>query len=184
MGFEGDGKHKVALAGNATQVNENSQSDVEQVAVHTPTTVYAPISGKILPLSEVPDKTFADKTMGDGIAINPIEGKVYAPDDGKIVSIMSTKHGVMFQTKDGVQLLIHIGMDTVNLKGKYFIAHAKTGDSVKKGDLLVEFDQNAIERAGYNLITPIIIMNSKDYKQIKPTSQAKVVVGDELLNLE
>lgn len=184
MGFEGDGKHKVALAGNATQVNENSQSDVEQVAVHTPTTVYAPISGKILPLSEVPDKTFADKTMGDGIAINPIEGKVYAPDDGKIVSIMSTKHGVMFQTKDGVQLLIHIGMDTVNLKGKYFIAHAKTGDSVKKGDLLVEFDQNAIEKAGYNLITPIIILNSKDYKQIKPTSQAKVVVGDELLNLE
>ena len=90
----------------------------------------------------------------------------------------------MLQTKDGVQLLIHIGMDTVNLKGKYFIAHAKTGDSVKKGDLLVEFDQNAIEKAGYNLITPIIILNSKDYKQIKPTSQAKVVVGDELLNLE
>ena len=90
----------------------------------------------------------------------------------------------MFQTKDGVQLLIHIGMDTVNLKGKYFTSYIKTGDSVKKGDLLVEFDQDAIEKSGYNLITPIIILNSKDYNEIKPTSKAKVVVGDELLNLE
>lgn len=129
-------------------------------------------------------KTFADKTMGDGIAINPVEGKVYAPDDGKIVSIMSTKHGVMLQTKDGVQLLIHIGMDTVNLKGKYFTAHVKTGDNVKKGDLLVEFDQKAIEKEGYNLITPITVLNSKDYQEIKPTSKVNIVVGDKLLNLE
>ena len=97
---------------------------------------------------------------------------------------MSTKHGVMLQTKDGVQLLIHIGMDTVNLKGKYFTAHVKTGDSVKKGDLLVEFDQKAIEKEGYNLITPIIILNSKDYQEIKPTSKVNIVVGDKLLSLE
>lgn len=183
MGFEGDGKHELTLDEGTSQSAESVQSNGEQVAV-TPTTVYTPVAGEVVSLNKVPDKTFADKTMGDGIAIEPTAGKVYAPDDGKVVSIMNTKHGVMFQTKDGVQLLIHIGMDTVNLKGKYFTAYVKTGDIVKKGDLLVEFDKKAIEKAGYNLITPIIVLNSKDYKEIEPTSKKNVVVGDELLKLE
>ena len=186
MGFEGDGKHDTAIVGNdknSVNMPQNSQINFE-AKIKVPSTIYSPMAGNVVSLSEVPDKTFADKTMGDGVAIKPSDGKVYAPNDGKIISIMSTKHGVMMQTADGVQLLIHIGMDTVNLKGKYFTAHVKTGDKVKKGDLLVEFDQKVIQEAGYNLITPIIVLNSKDYKRIIPTKAKKTDVGDELLKLQ
>lgn len=185
MGFENDGK-KLAVATNsaANTTNEDVVVKTENVSVEKPAMVYSPLKGEVKQLSEVPDKTFSEKTMGDGIAIQPSEGKVYAPDDATIVSIMNTKHGIMLQTQKGAQLLIHIGLDTVNLKGKYFTSHVKNGDKVKKGDLLIEFDMKAISGLGYNLITPIVILNSKDYDQVIPTNEKNVSVGDKVLDLE
>ena len=96
----------------------------------------APVAGTVKALSDVPDKTFADKVLGDGAAIVPSEGKVYAPADGTVANIMESKHGIMFVTESGAEILIHIGIDTVNLNGKYFKSHVSEGDKVKKGKLL------------------------------------------------
>ncbi|WP_250277831.1 beta-glucoside-specific PTS transporter subunit IIABC [[Clostridium] colinum] len=125
--------------------------------------ILAPISGIVKDLKEVPDKTFSEKVLGDGIAIIPTDNKIYAPNDGTVVSIMDTKHGIIFKTKQGVDLLIHIGLDTVNLKGKYFKTYVENNMKVKAGDLLVEFDFDKIKSKGYNLITPIIVSNINDY---------------------
>ena len=111
----------------------------------------------------MPDKTFADKILGDGAAVIPEEGKIYAPADGTVVNIMDTKHGIMFQTAQGVELLIHIGLETVNLNGKYFTSHVENGAQVKAGDLLVEFDLDAIKKEGYDPITPVVVTNGDDY---------------------
>lgn len=123
----------------------------------------APVSGTVKALSDVPDKTFAEKVLGDGAAIIPEEGKVYAPADGTVANIMDSKHGIMFVTDSGAEVLIHIGLDTVNLKGKYFKSYVSDGDKVKKGTLLVEFDLEAIKGEGYNLITPMVVTNISDY---------------------
>ena len=123
----------------------------------------APVTGTVKSLADVPDKTFADKVLGDGAAILPSEGNVYAPADGTVVNIMDTKHGIMFVTDSGAELLIHIGLDTVNLKGKYFKSHVTDGEKVKKGTLLVEFDLEAIRKEGYDLITPVVVTNISDY---------------------
>ena len=125
--------------------------------------ILSPATGTVKDISEVPDKTFADKVLGDGAAVIPEEGKIYAPADGTVVSIMDTKHGIMFQTSQGVELLIHIGLETVNLKGKYFTSHVENGAQVKAGDLLVEFDLDAIKAEGYNPITPVVVTNGEDY---------------------
>ena len=125
--------------------------------------ILAPASGTVKDITEVPDKTFADKVLGDGAAIIPEEGKIYAPADGTVVNIMDTKHGIMFLTSQGVELLIHIGLETVNLKGKYFTSHTENGAQVKAGDLLVEFDLDAIKKEGYNPVTPIVVTNGDNY---------------------
>lgn len=125
--------------------------------------IFAPIKGIIKDITEVPDDTFAQKILGDGVAIIPEEGKVYAPADGTVENIMDSKHGIMFRTNQGVELLIHIGLETVNLKGKYFTAHVENGAKVKTGELLVEFDLNSIKNDGYNTITPVVVTNTDDY---------------------
>lgn len=125
--------------------------------------ILAPATGTVKDITEVPDKTFADKVLGDGAAIIPEEGKIYAPADGTVVNIMDTKHGIMFLTSQGVELLIHIGLETVNLKGKYFTSHTENGAQVKAGDLLVEFDLDAIKKEGYDPVTPIVVTNGDNY---------------------
>ena len=145
----------------------------------------APVSGTVKALSDVPDKTFAEKVLGDGAAIIPEEGKVYAPADGKVANIMDSKHGIMFVTDSGAEVLIHIGLDTVNLKGKYFKSYVSDGDKVKKGTLLVEFDLEAIKGEGYNLITPMVVTNISDY--IKAVCMEKentaINAGDKFLTV-
>lgn len=123
----------------------------------------SPATGVVKDLAEVPDKTFADKVLGDGAAVIPEEGKIYAPADGTVVNIMDTKHGIMFCTSQGVEVLIHIGLETVNLKGKYFTAHVENGAQVQAGALLVEFDLDAVKAEGYDPITPIVVTNGDDY---------------------
>lgn len=155
---------------------EEDESDAEKKNHTKPLVekieIVSPITGKIQNLSDVPDKTFSEKMVGDGIAIMPTEGKVYAPADGTVVGIMETKHGIMFRTNKGVELLIHIGLDTVKLNGKYFKSYVKNESEVKAGDLLLEFDINAIKEAGYNLITPVVVTNIDSY--IKAVSMLKV----------
>ena len=145
----------------------------------------APVSGTVKALSDVPDKTFAEKVLGDGAAIIPEEGKVYAPADGTVANIMDSKHGIMFVTDSGAEVLIHIGLDTVNLKGKYFKSYVSDGDKVNKGTLLVEFDLEAIKGEGYNLITPMVVTNISDY--IKAVCMEKentaINAGDKFLTV-
>lgn len=147
--------------------------------------VFAPIKGEVVALENVPDKVFADKSLGAGIAVIPDEGKVYSPVDGKVTMIMDSKHGIAIEAEEGLQLLIHIGLETVKLNGKYFKAHVQNGDLVKKGDLLIEFDKEKIEAEGYNLITPILVVNIKDYiKSVPMVKEREVVqVNDKLLTV-
>lgn len=141
----------------SAQPQEEKKPLVEKIQI------LSPVTGTAQDITQVPDATFSDKVLGDGMAVIPSEGKVYAPADGTVVNITDTKHGIMFKTTQGVELLIHIGLDTVNLKGEHFTAHVTSGTDVKAGDLLVEFDLDAIKAKGYNPVTPVVVTNIDDY---------------------
>lgn len=141
----------------------------------------AHMSGQMLLLCEVKDEAFASGAMGDGIAIEPSEGKLYAPADGVIETVFDTKHAVGLTTEDGTELLLHIGIDTVKLGGKYFESHVKENQAVKKGDLLISFDMNGIKKEGYPLTTPMIVCNTTDYKSVKPLASGRVKAGQDFM---
>ncbi len=134
--------------------------------------VYCPIKGAVKPLSELTDDAFASGAMGQGVAIIPSEGKVYAPFDGIIEVLFPTKHAIGIKSTNGVELLIHVGMDTVELNGQYFQAHVKQGDQVQKGQLLLSFDQKEIEKK-YSAMTPVIVSNSNDMSSVEPHYSAE-----------
>lgn len=146
----------------------------------------SPLKGEVLPLSEVKDPVFSSGIMGDGIAILPEVGRLYAPADGKITLVFPTGHAVGMVTDDGAEILMHIGMDTVELEGKYFEIQTEIDTVVKKGDLLLKFDIEGIKQAGYEIITPIIVTNTPKYKKIKPLAkdQSEIIVGADLVDLE
>jgi len=123
-------------------------------------TLIAPLSGKVIPLEEVPDPVFAQKMMGDGVAITPTEGKVTSPVDGEIIQVFPTKHAIGIKAKNGAEILIHIGLDTVNMNGEGFTTHIQEGKKVKTGDLLVTYQLDLVEEKARSIITPIIITNS------------------------
>ncbi len=174
-------KTKPTVQDDAVATNNPNPSN--PVNLH-PVTIFSPLTGKIIPLNQVNDPTFASELMGKGIAIIPTEGKAYAPDDGEVVSLFRTKHAIGFQTDSGVEILIHIGIDTVKLDGQHFQAHVQAGNKVKKGDLLVSFDIEAIKQAGFEVTTPIIITNSDDYQKIQTIHQSETIEkGDVLLTL-
>ncbi|MGG0418604.1 sucrose-specific PTS transporter subunit IIBC [Priestia aryabhattai] len=137
--------------------NKTEEHDDKATNTLTLLEVPAPIKGEVLKLEEVPDPVFAQKQMGEGVAIQPSEGKVYAPFDSSVGYLAETKHAIFLEHESGAQLLIHVGIDTVNLKGEGFTSHIKTGDKVKAGQLIMEFDLDIIEQAGLSSITPIII---------------------------
>ena len=145
--------------------------------------IASPLNGEIVPLTDVKDETFASEMMGKGIAINPTEGKVVSPINGTVQMIFKTKHAIGLKSEDGAEILIHIGMDTVQLDGKHFTAHVKDGDRVKVGDTLVEFDMNAIKNEGYELITPVIITNTMEYLEIVPKDIKSVNTGETLITI-
>lgn len=137
-------------------------------AVRTePYTVYAPIEGSVIPLSEVPDETFAAEVLGKGAAIRPAKGEVKSPVSGTVTTLFETKHAVGITSDDGVEILIHVGINTLELGGKYYDAHVSEGDAVKAGDLLLTFDMEQIQAAGYEIVTPVIISNTDDYAEVK-----------------
>lgn len=142
----------------------------------------AHMNGRMLLMNEVQDEAFASCALGDGVAIEPSEGKLYAPADATIVNVFDTKHAIGLAVADEMELLLHVGIDTVKLGGQYFEAHVKEGQEVKKGDLLVSFDMDAIKAAGYLCTTPMIICNTDDYAVIKPLATGDVKAGQDLLS--
>lgn len=155
-------------------------SDAESDSGIADTTVYAPMNGEAVVLKDVPDATFADGILGQGMAILPSEGKLYSPVDGVVSSIFETKHAICLETESGAEMLIHIGLETVSLNGKYFEAKVQADQKVKKGDLLIEFDLDEIKKE-FKTFTPILITNADDYSSIENLKkEGTVKVGDPL----
>ena len=144
----------------------------------------APLKGEVVESSAINDPTFAEEMLGKGMAIKPAEGKVYAPFDGTVAMIFDTKHAVSLVSDKGAEVLIHVGLDTVMLKGEHYTAHVENGAVVKKGDLLLEFDMAAIAEAGYDTITPVVICNTDDYKDIVRMTGKTVEPGEPVMELE
>ena len=155
----------------------------ETVVSHEGITVKSPVEGTVKDLAEVNDNVFAEGLMGKGIAIEPKVGKVVAPFDGIVEAIFKTNHAIGLKSNDGAEVLIHIGLDTVNLEGKHFKSHIEKGQAIKAGDLLVEFDIDAIKKEGYDVITPVIITNSDNYKDVMAVKNGEVTNKDDLLKL-
>ncbi len=130
--------------------------------------------GQMIAIEDVNDETFKNKILGDGVAVIPSAGKVYAPTDGRIISIFDTKHAICFASNYGTEILIHIGVDTVNLQGKYFTPHVNTGDVVKKGQLLIEFDKEQIQKAGYDTVIPMMFTDFPAEKKLKVSSPGEM----------
>lgn len=147
----------------------------------TANNVASPMKGNVKALAESEDEAFASGALGEGLAIEPTEGKLYAPFDGEIVTFFPTGHAIGLKSADGVELLIHVGMDTVKLNGEGFTPKAKQGDRVKKGDLLLEFDIAKIKAAGYSIVSPVVVTNTDDYADVIPTDAASVNAGDEAI---
>lgn len=146
--------------------------------------IYAPLKGEAVASALINDPTFSEEMLGKGMAIKPAEGKIYAPFDGTVAMVFETKHAVSLVSNNGTEVLIHVGLDTVMLKGEHYTVHVEDGAAVKKGDLLLEFDMEAIAAAGYDTITPIVICNTDDYKNIVCTTGKQVVPGDTVMTLE
>ena len=144
----------------------------------------AHMNGTVVKLCDVADEAFASGAMGEGVAIEPAEGKLYAPADGVIETVFETKHAVGMTTTEGVELLMHIGIDTVKLGGKHFEAHVAPEQPVKKGDLLVSFDMEAIRSEGYPLTTPMIVCNTDDYASVDVLNSGSIHNGNDLLNVQ
>lgn len=146
------------------------------------TEIYAPITGEIVPLEEVPDPVFSQKMMGDGIAIKPSEGRIYSPVKGKIAQIPETKHAIGLETEDGIEILIHIGLETVALNGKGFDVRVNTGDKVSVGQPLMEFDLEYIRSNAESDITPVVITNGKETdKTFKMTDEKEGKQGETVI---
>ena len=143
--------------------------------------IYNPIEGKIIPLSAVNDPTFAGGILGKGIGIKPSDGNVYAPFDGKVDSLISTNHAIGICSKAGVEVLIHIGIDTVKLNGKYFTAYVEEGKEFKKGELLLSFQKEEIKKAGYDITTILVITNSDDYSDIEIVAMGESMIGEKVM---
>lgn len=135
---------------------------------------YGYARGQLIAMEDMKDETFANKILGDGVAVLPAEGRVYAPADGTVMSVFDTKHAVCFASSHGTEILIHIGVDTVNLQGKYFTAHVKDGDVVKRGQLLIEFDKAQIEKAGYDTAIPMIFTDLPDEKRLETATSGEM----------
>ena len=145
--------------------------------------LYSHLNGTVLPLENVEDDVFSQKILGDGIAVEPNEGKLYSPCDCVVDSVFDTKHAINIVSDEGAEILLHIGIDTVKLDGKYFEAHVEDGQKVKKGELLISFDMDKIKEAGFKLTTPMIICNSDDYSAFDALTEGKVAAGDKLLKI-
>ncbi|WP_411735678.1 beta-glucoside-specific PTS transporter subunit IIABC [Paenibacillus sp. M2] len=168
--------NQTVVASEVTPASVSSQTSTSSDML-----IVSPMTGEIKPISEVDDQAFAQELMGKGIAILPTDGKVYAPFDGVVEALYRTKHAIGLKAANGVEILIHIGVDTVSLKGKYFTAHIEQGQTIKAGDLLVEFDPEGITIAGYNTITSIVVTNMQQYGDVLTTATSGPIRESEAL---
>ena len=146
--------------------------------------IKSPMNGTVIPLSEVPDAVFSSEMLGKGFGVEPSEGKAYAPVDGEVTTVFDTKHAIGLMSKHGVELLIHIGMDTVKLNGKGFDVKVKTGDQVKAGDLLAEFDMDLIKGEGYPVTTAVVVTNTDDCEEISEVRTGAATKDTEVLTVK
>lgn len=182
MGFD-DPVDEDAKPSNMQTERMQAEKKVPVRAAGQEVQIVSPSNGKAISLSEVNDAVFSQKVLGDGVAILPSDGKVHSPVDGTVATLFDTKHAIALESEDGAEILIHIGIDTVNLEGQHFTAHVDTGAAVKKGDLLVSFDKAAIEKEGYDTVTPVLITNTGDYANITANTDKAVKTGDTILTL-
>jgi PTS system, N-acetylglucosamine-specific IIBC component len=178
----GENSLQIIIGLNAQFVAEamhNIISDDKEILIK------APMSGYLVDLKDTPDTTFSEKMLGDGIAILPISGEVYAPFDSVVEQVFETKHAIVLSGCNDIKILIHIGLDTVNLKGKGFEAFVKEGDKVKLGDLLIRADLDLLKENNYNTITPVVVVNTDDYKEVCPIKDNEMVsVGDKIMKVK
>lgn len=145
--------------------------------------ILAPVEGEVVPVTQVSDPTFSEEILGKGVAIKPARGRVVAPVSGEVSLMFDTGHAVSIISDDGAEVLVHVGLDTVGLKGQFYTAHVKTGDRIKAGDLLIEFDMEGISGAGYQVITPVVVCNSGDFSQIETFTGKRTGELEELIRL-
>lgn len=188
LGFQ-ENKEDVALeevnkkeTSNVKQVPEVAAASIAGEAVKRET-IGSPLTGKVVALQNVADDVFSSEALGKGIAVEPTVGELHAPANGEVTSIFPTGHAVGITTETGIEVLMHIGMDTVELGGKGFMAHVKQGDKVKKGDLLVKFNIKTIKEAGKHIITPVVITNTGNFKDVLPLNKKEVTFGDDFLTI-
>ncbi|MGL9730787.1 beta-glucoside-specific PTS transporter subunit IIABC [Enterococcus sp. DIV0756] len=168
---------------------ENEEATIDpqtapEVGARESISVTSPMAGQVLSLSQVNDDVFSQKLLGEGLAIVPKDGLIYAPFDGVISVFLESKHAIGIVGSNGVELLIHCGLDTVNLIGEGFVSHVNKGDTVKKGDLLLEMDIAYIRSKHLETTTPILVTNTKDYLEVLPTTEEEVQVGEVVLSIE
>jgi len=155
----------------------------EELNVDMENIIYSPLTGRVVPLSEVNDPVFSQEMMGKGAAIIPTAKRVVAPCNGEVVNVFRTLHAVTIRADNGADIIIHVGLETVALDGQYYESHVEDGQRVKKGDLLLTVDINKIKEDGYDVITPVIVTNSAEYQSVEKTEKNEVNDGDLLLNL-
>ena len=144
----------------------------------------SPMNGVVVSMNEVKDEAFAACVLGDGVAVEPEEGKLFAPADGVIDNVFDSKHAIGMTTTEGVELLLHVGIDTVKLAGQHFTVGVSAGQKVKQGDLLLTFEMDAIKAAGYLCTTPMIVCNTDDYQSIQPLATGPIKAGQKLLEIK
>ncbi len=164
--------------------NNDQQVENKEVTKLEEETILAPIKGEVKPIEESSDAAFASGALGKGVVILPEEGKVYAPVTGTVTVLFPSLHAIGITSDAGVELLIHIGINTVQLNGEGFTAHIKQGDQIKQGQLLVEFDMNKIKEAGYSLETPVLVTNYADLKEVKNTNASSVQLQETLIEVK
>ncbi len=147
------------------------------------TSIVAPVSGTCIPVQQVKDPAFAGEMLGKGVAIEPLEGRLYAPADCEVSAVADTKHALGLTLQNGAELLIHVGIDTTRLNGKYFKPQVKQGQKVKRGDLLLKFDLKKIEKQGYDTVVPIVVTNHDEFGALQ-CSIGEVATGDVIITID
>ena len=178
------GPQVAVLKTNLEAFLQTSAADQVSPQVSSGEEIKSPMNGTVIPLSEVPDAVFSSEMLGKGFGVEPSEGKAYAPVDGEVTTVFDTKHAIGLMSKHGVELLIHIGMDTVKLNGKGFDVKVKTGDQVKAGDLLAEFDMDLIKGEGYPVTTAVVVTNTDDCEEISEVRTGAATKDTEVLTVK
>ena len=176
LGFD-DPVEELAEETPAVEKKEEEQAPSMRIEIASP------VKGTEIPLSEVKDEVFSKNIVGKGAAVIPSEGKVYSPVDGTVASVFDTKHAIGLVSEEGVEVLIHVGLDTVELGGQNFTAHVAQDDKVTKGQLLLEFDMDAIKAAGYDIVTPVVISNTDSYLDVLAADAGEINAGDMLITI-